>query len=215
MLVFTLMLLSFFSCISAKVNTTNLLLLGKVFYIDPGHGGLDPGTIYGNIYEKDINLEISFKLQKILESEGAIVYLTRYGDYDLSNNNAYLRKKSDLNNRAKIINASNADMYISIHLNSISSSKWKGAQVFYDDINPNNIVIAKIMQEQLREDLNTKRKIKEINNMLMNRKIIIPGILIEAGFLSNEDDRYLLRQQSYQFKICDSIKNGVLKYYYR
>ena len=64
--------------------------------------------------------------------------MTRYGDYDLSKNYTGSRKKSDLNNRAKIINTSKADIYISIHLNSISSSTWSGAQVFYDDVNDKN-----------------------------------------------------------------------------
>ena len=201
-----------FSFVGANKSEYNLELLGKVIYIDPGHGGADPGTVYKDIYEKDINLDICLKLQKVLESEGAIVYLTRYGDYDLSNN-SYSRKKSDLNNRAKIINASGADIYISIHLNSISSSTWKGAQVFYDDVNEKNIEIANLFQEQLKEDLKTKRKVKEIKTMLMNRKITIPGILIEVGFLSNPNDRYLLRQSDYQYKICDSIKKGLIKYF--
>ena len=201
-----------FNYINANKSEYNLELLGKVIYLDPGHGGADPGTVYKNIYEKDINLEICLKLQKILESEGAIVYLTRYGDYDLSNN-SYSRKKSDLNNRAKIINESGADMYISIHLNSIKSSTWKGAQVFYDDINENNKKIANIFQEQLKIDLKTPRKVKEISTMLMNRKITIPGILIEVGFLSNSNDRYLLRQNDYQYKICNSIRKGVIKYF--
>lgn len=198
--------------VSANKNEYNLELLGKVIYIDPGHGGLDPGTIYKDIYEKDINLEICLKLQKVLESEGAIVYLTRYGDYDLSNN-SYSRKKSDLNNRAKIINESGADMYISIHLNSITSSTWSGAQVFYDDVNKKNIEIAKLFQEQLKQDLKTTRQIKEISTMLMNRKIIIPGILIEVGFLSNHNDRYLLKQNEYQNKICNSIREALIKYF--
>lgn len=201
-----------FSFVGANKSEYNLELLGKVIYIDPGHGGKDPGTIYKDIYEKDINLEICLKLQKVLESEGAIVYLTRYGDYDLSNN-SYSRKKSDLNNRAKIINASGADIYISIHLNSISSSTWKGAQVFYDDINEKNIKIANLFQEQLKKDLKTNRDVKEIKTMLMNRKITVPGILIEAGFLSNPNDRYLLRQDDYQYKICNSIRKGLIKYF--
>ena len=201
-----------FNFVSANKVEYNLELLGKVIYIDPGHGGKDPGTIYKDIYEKDINLEICLKLQKVLEKEGAIVYLTRYGDYDLSNN-SHSRKKSDLNNRAKIINESGADIYISIHLNSINSSTWKGAQVFYDDVNEKNIEIANLFQEQLKEDLKTKRKVKEIKTMLMNRKITIPGILIEVGFLSNPNDRYLLRQSDYQYKICDSIKKGLIKYF--
>ena len=201
-----------FNFIKAKDTEYNLNLLGKVVYIDPGHGGLDPGTIYKDIYEKDINLEICLKLQKVLESEGAIVYLTRYGDYDLSNNSSS-RKKSDLNNRAKIINESGADIYISIHLNSINSSTWSGAQVFFDDINDKNQKIANIFQEQLKNDLKTTRKVKEITTMLMNRKITIPGILIEAGFLSNPNDRYLLRQSDYQYKICDSIRSALIKYF--
>lgn len=202
-----------FSFVNATTKQSDLILISKVIYIDPGHGGLDPGTVYKDIYEKDINLEICLKLKNALEEEGAIVYLTRYGDYDLSNNNAYSRKKSDLNNRAKIINASNADLYISIHLNSISSSTWSGAQVFYDDVNLKNKDLAILMQNQLKEDLNTKREVKEITTMLMNRKITIPGVLIEAGFLSNPNDRYLLQKSDYQYKVVESIKKGIIKYF--
>lgn len=203
--------ISIFSFIN--VNANEFPLLNKVIYIDPGHGGADPGTIYKDIYEKDINLELCNKLKDKLESLGAIVYMTRYGDYDLSNNYAISRKKSDLNNRAKIINNSKADIYISIHLNSISSSTWSGAQVFYDDVNEKNKVIAELIQNQLKEDLNTKRKIKELTNMLLNRKVTIPGILIEVGFLSNPNDRYLLQKQYYQKKVINSITIGVLKYF--
>lgn len=139
--------------------------------------------------------------------------MTRYGDYDLSNNNTTSRKKSDLNNRTKIINSSGADIYISIHLNSISSSTWRGAQVFYDDVNDKNYDIAILMQNQLKEDLKTTREVKEIKTMLMNRKITIPGVLIEVGFLSNPSDRYLLQNQEYQHKIANSIKKGIEKYF--
>ena len=203
-----------FIIIFSLINITknNLKLLNKIIYIDPGHGGLDPGTIYKNIYEKDINLSISKKLKKILEEEGAIVYLTRYDDYDLAINGALERKKSDLNNRAKIINKSKADMYVSIHLNSIESSTWSGAQVFYDDVNSNNKEIAEIMQKILKKKLKTNRKVKEINNMLMNRKITIPGVLIEVGFLSNPNERYLLQNTEYQYKICEAIKKGIENY---
>lgn len=212
-LLFIITLLSF-KVVEANIKESNLELLGKVIYIDPGHGGLDPGTVYKNIYEKDINLEICKKLQKKLEEEGAIVYMTRYGDYDLSKSYTGSRKKSDLNNRAKIINDSNADLYISIHLNSISSSTWSGAQVFYDDVNKNNYDLAILMQEQLKKDLKTNREVKEISTMLMNRKITIPGILIEVGFLSNPNDRYLLQKANYQYKIVESIKKGIIKYFY-
>lgn len=213
MYVFFVFFLTIGLCSFINVNANSFQLLNKVIYIDAGHGGADPGSVYKNIYEKDINLEICKKLKKELESLGAIVYMTRDGDYDLSNNYAVSRKKSDLNNRAKIINKSKADMYISIHLNSISSSTWNGAQVFYDDVNKNNKKIAELMQQQLKKDLKTKRKVKELTNMLLNRKVIIPGILIEAGFLSNPNDRYLLQNNNYQLKLVKSITKGILIYY--
>ena len=89
------LLMLFFLCLFSYgiVNALNLPLLGKVIYIDPGHGGRDPGAISGGVYEETINLEISLKLQEVLEKNGAIVYLTRYGDYDLSVKNAISRKK--------------------------------------------------------------------------------------------------------------------------
>lgn len=215
--IYSLFLIIIFICtisfVNAGTNSSNLLLLGKVIYLDAGHGGPDPGTIYKNIYEKDINLSIVKKLQLILEEEGAIVYLTRYGDYDLSKNYTGSRKKSDLNNRAKIINESKADLYISIHLNSISSSTWSGAQVFYDDVNEKNYDLAILMQKQLKADLKTNREVKEISTMLMNRKITVPGLLIEVGFLSNPNDRYKLQQSDYQYKIAESIKKGIIKYF--
>lgn len=201
-----------FSFVRATNNKSNLRLIGKVIYLDPGHGGPDPGTIYKNIYEKDINLEICKKLQEVLEEEGAIVYLTRYGDYDLSRNNSPTRKKSDLNNRAKIINKSSANIYLSIHLNSLQSTSWRGAQVFYDDVNEKNLEIANLIQKQLKEDLKTTREVKEITNILMNRKITIPGVLIEVGFLSNPYDRYNLRQNDYQYKLVNSIKKAIIEY---
>ena len=209
--IFFILFVSIFGFINTKAN--ELPLLGKIIYIDPGHGGTDPGSIYKDIYEKDINLQICLKLQEDLGKLGAIVYLTRYDDYDLGAPNALSRKKSDLNNRVRLINDSNADMYISIHLNSTNSKTWHGAQVFYDDVNEQNKIIATIMQNQLKEDLNTDREIDEISTMLLNRKVTIPGVLIEVGFLSNDNERYLLRQDSYQSKISTSIVNGIMKYF--
>ena len=196
-----------------KIKATSLPLFGRTFYIDAGHGGLDPGSIYKDIYEKDINLDICFAIKEQLESLGATVYMTRYGDYDLSYMRTGARKRSDLNNRAKIINDSGADMYISIHLNSVSSTTWHGAQVFYDDVNSKNVEIAKLFQAYFKKNLNTKREVKEIKTMLLNRKITIPGVLIEIGFLSNANDRYLLRQKWYHKRIAKNISDVLINYY--
>ena len=137
-LILFLFVFSLFTVGYVGAKTNDLSLLGKVIYLDPGHGGLDPGAIYKDIEEADINLKIAQKTSKLLEQYGAIVYLTRYGDYDLSVPNTINRKRSDLSRRGNIINRSNCDLYLSIHLNAESSNTWKGAQMFYDNINPNN-----------------------------------------------------------------------------
>ena len=119
--------------LSNRVVFASLPLIGKVIVLDSGHGGLDPGTMYKNIYEKDINLAIVLELEKELSRLGASVILTRSGDYDLSKPNAYMRKKSDFDNRIKIINESKANYYFSIHLNYLEDSSYFGPQVFYNN----------------------------------------------------------------------------------
>ena len=101
--------------------------------------------------EKDINLSISKILEDRLTKMGAIVYLTRYGDYDLAVNNTINRKRSDLSRRGNIINRSMCDLFVSIHLNAESTGIWRGAQVFYDDNNDNNKVFAKILQDNFKK----------------------------------------------------------------
>ena len=203
--------LCLFSC--GLVRASNLSLLGKVIYIDVGHGGKDPGAIVGELKEADLNLQISFKLQKMLERQGAVVYLTRYGDYDLSSNNVSLRKRSDLTNRAKIINSSDCDMYISVHLNADTSNTWKGAQIFYNNKNTENEKIAKILQNQLKEDLNTDRDYKKLTNQYMYKLISVKGVLAEVGFITNPNERNLLKQKDYQYKIANSLTKGIIKYF--
>ncbi|MDO5795050.1 MAG: N-acetylmuramoyl-L-alanine amidase, partial [Turicibacter sp.] len=79
----------------------------KVIVIDAGHGGSDPGSIKGDILEKDINLKISFQLKRQLEKKGYRVVMTRQEDLSLS-----------LSQRAKLANQSKGDLLVSIHQNS-------------------------------------------------------------------------------------------------
>lgn len=195
-----------------EAGTNELPLLGKVIYLDPGHGGLDPGAMYKNIKEKNINLQISKNLEKRLTKLGAIVYLTRYDDYDLSVNNTINRKRSDLSRRGNIINKSDCDLFLSIHLNAENTGIWKGAQTFYNTNNKENKKIAELLQQQFKEDLNSKRKAKNKNDLYLQKRINRPGVLIEVGFLSNASERYLLKQEKYQDKVTLSIANALLKY---
>ena len=186
-------------------------LTGKTIVIDVGHGLEDSGANVGKIYEKDINLQISLFLEKELGSKGANVILTREGDYDLSAPNARFRKKSDFDNRIKLINTSNADIYLSIHLNYLSDSRYSGPQVFYNNDNKN---LAEKIQKSLNAFTKSERDVKQIpKSTYMYSKLKIPGVLIECGFLSNAKERSLLTNEDYQKKIANAICEGVLEYY--
>lgn len=200
-------------CAIGFVRAIDVPLFGKVIYLDPGHGGLDPGAIYKDLKESDINLSISKKLQVELEKLGAIVYLTREGDYDLAVPNTINRKRSDLSRRGNLINKSECDLYLSIHLNAETSSTWRGGQVFYDDINEKNQLLAKIIQDEFRKSLYSRRKIKEITDMYLSKRVKVPGVLLEIGYISNPNDRYLLKQDSYQKKVSKTIINALIKYF--
>lgn len=213
----TLMMVMFFVCVFcfSKVNAIvkDYSLVGKVIYLDAGHGGVDSGAVSKYIIEKDMNLILVKKLEEKLVSKGAIVFLTRDGDYDLAGS-AVNRKRSDLYKRAILINESGCDMYISIHLNSTTSSKWNGIQIFYDDIVVDNKTIAETITNALSKNMSNVREYKEANDYYMYSKIKIPGVLIEAGFVSNANDNYKLRQTEYQDKLMNNVVSGIEEYFW-
>lgn len=210
---FVKIILLFLFCLiflSKEVVFASLPLSGKVIVLDPGHGGLDPGSMYQDIYEKDINLAISLKLEKELIRLGASVILIRNGDYDLSKPNAYMRKKSDFDNRIKIINQKNVDYYFSIHLNYLLDSRYYGPQVFYNTKKENNKKIAEQIQDSLNKELKTSREVKKIpSKTYMYGKLTTDGVLIECGFLSNAYERNLLIKESYQKKFAKILANAI------
>lgn len=195
------------------VKADDGVLYGKCIYLDPGHGGLDPGATYAGVKEEDINLAIAFKLKEKLEDDGAVVYLTRDGDYDLAPAGSKERKRADLYRRSVLINNSGCDMYLSLHLNATTSTSWYGAQVFYDDINSQNIKLAEIMQKQLKADLKTTRKYKEVKDGYLYRRVKVPGVLVEMGFLSNSYERSKLKTDNYQALIASSIEKAIKTYF--
>lgn len=186
-------------------------LIGKVIILDAGHGGVDAGTSVNGIKEKDINLSIVLKLKKELIKQGVDVLLVRDGDYDLSEPNAKRRKKSDFDNRINLINNSKADLYLSIHINYLNDGKYYGAQTFYTE---ENIKLANIIQKEFIDNLKSPMKEKKLSNdIYMYKQLEIPGVLIECGFLSNKNERYLLQSNDYQSKIVSAIVEALIKYY--
>nr|WP_275695602.1 N-acetylmuramoyl-L-alanine amidase CwlD [Fredinandcohnia sp. SECRCQ15] len=198
-------------------NSWNLPLSGKIIIIDPGHGGVDGGADNGDIQEKDIALSISLKLRDYLQQQGALVQMIRENDVDLASKGTkgYSRRKTeDLKKRVQIINDSEADLFISVHLNAIPSPKWRGAQTFYFGSYKENEAVAKYIQDELRNNLgNTTRQAKSINSVYLLKSSKKPGALVEVGFLSNPDEKALLVQDKYQDKLAASIYTGISRYF--
>lgn len=193
-------------------SNNGLPFIGKTFYLDPGHGGVDPGAVYKDVKESDINLIFAKKIGEYIEKLGGTVFYTRDGNFDLSSTTMN-RKKSDLSNRIKIINDSKVDMYLSIHVNSENSNSWYGSQIFYTIKNADNIEIATSIQKKLKESNISKREISIIKNTYMYDKILIPGVLIETGFLSNYSDRKKLQDTNFISKFSENIVIGIAEYF--
>ncbi len=193
------------------ISAQSLPLQDTIIMVDPGHGGRDSGTYYGEIYEKDINLEISKQLEQTLTEKGAIVYMTRKRDIDLSSIYDSAKKRGDLYRRLLMIKEKKCDLYISIHINWYQNSSLKGAEVLYNPINENNKKLASSIKNQFKENLNSNRTIKT-TDLYMYRNTTTPGVLVECGYLSNPEERKLLQEKKYQKKLADSITQGIINY---
>lgn len=203
---------SIFAVQNANASINELPLFGRVIYVDPGHGGRDPGAMYGTFMEKDLVLEISKVLEEKLTSQGAIVFMTRDTDEDLSSKWDPRKKRGDLYRRILLYKKNNAEMYLSIHLNSSVDSSDHGIEVLYNKINKNNKILGTILINNFDKDFKNVRELIT-TNLYMYKNTTVPGVLIECGFLSNSDDRYNLKKKSYQERLATTITNAVVEYF--
>jgi len=193
-------------------------LSGKKIALDPGHGGPDGGaSSKQGLIEKDVTLAITLYLRDYLQQAGALVVMTREDDTDLAKpetKGLSKRKTEDLINRADFIVNQQADLFLSIHLNSIPSAKWSGAQTFYYPNHPDNKRIAELIQSEFKRNLaNTDRVAKTVDSVYLLKTLKIPSALVEVGFLSNPEEAKLLANSTYQKKLAASIYQAVLRYY--
>ena len=125
------------------------------------------------------------------------------------------QKKSDLQVRKSDIEKYKANIFISIHMNKFEQSKYRGAQVFYDDDSEENRALAESIQKSLKDflnDGNTRAAKATGDSIFVLRDNKIPSALIECGFLSNTDEANLLKTPEYQKKVAEGIYIGILKY---
>jgi len=195
----------------------SLPLSGKTILLDAGHGGPDGGAVSrSGAIEKDLNLAIVLYLRDYLQQSGALVTLTREGDYDLAkpDTKGYSKRKTeDLLRRADQIGEVKPDLTLSIHMNSIPSPKWSGAQTFYYSGNAEGKRLADDIQTEIRVALeNTDRIAKTNDTVYLLKTSKMPTALVEVGFLSHPGEARLLADEAYQKKVAAAVYRGVLRY---
>lgn len=194
------------------------------FVIDAGHGGEDAGAVAPDgTLEKDLNLEISKMLKCIFELNGNRVVLTREKDtllYDhYKDLEDYTGKKKvyDLKNRLKIAEEKENSIYVGIHMNKFSQSQYSGLQVYYSQENELSREIATSVKDTVKSNLqpSNNRQIKPSSGgIYILDRAKIPSVLIECGFLSNEDELALLKSEDYKKALAINLFVALVKFGY-
>ena len=194
-------------------------LQNKTIIIDAGHGGIDGGTSASDgTVVKDLNLQISLKINEILKSMGIKTAMTRTDDASLNDQNASTirqKKVSDIKNRLAIINETDDAVFVSIHQNHFSQEKYSGAQVFYSKNNPQSQVLAEKIRFQLISVLqpeNTREIKPSGSEIYLLHHAKVPAVMVECGFLSNYNETQLLKDEKYQRKLAFTVAMGIFDF---
>jgi len=187
-----------------------------IFILDAGHGGMDGGAVSADgTLEKDLNLSIAKYLDTLLRSAGVKTILTRTKDEMLSLGDSKKRKMQDLRARLNIAIANPNAVFVSIHMNNFTQSKYSGLQVYYSPNAASSETLAVTVQNFAKHYLqpHNERLCKEATSAiyLMNR-MENTGVLIECGFLSNENEAKLLKTPAYQKQLAFTIACALLEY---
>ncbi len=185
---------------------------GKKITLDAGHGGSDPGAIGANgTREKDVTLKITKKVQELLKKKGAKVSMTRTDDRDVYGPNA--SDVQELQARVNVAEENNADVFISIHINSSTNKKVGGFSSYYYPKTNNDARLAQAVQDRLvksfgLDDLGIRKA-----NFYVNKRSSMPSTLLELGFISNAKEEKLMKSNWYINKLAKSIAEGIEDYF--
>ena len=190
----------------------------RVIIIDAGHGGEDSGAIGADgTLEKDLNLQIAMTIGEELKTRGYSVVYTRTEDkmlYLPEENIKGMRKISDLKNRCKLTEQYEECILISVHMNSYGASKYSGLQVYYADANQESQLLARKIQAAVRRDVQNgnTRQVKSGNSLYLLENAKGTAVIVECGFLSNDEECKKLSEKEYQKQLSFSIICGIIEY---
>lgn len=193
-------------------------LYSPVVVIDAGHGGEDGGTVGVNgVFEKDINLSVALALDKALKDMGVTTLLTRDEDillYDRNSDHKGQKKAQDLAARRKIAEECENAIFVSIHMNSFPEEKYKGLQVYYSENNESSLALAKKIQDMISKELqpDNTRQCKSGKSIYLMERLSCPAVLIECGFLSNNEECANLSDEGYQKELTALLARAIYEH---
>lgn len=207
--------LVFFQHIKADTVNSYVSFNKPTVIIDGGHGGKDGGAVsVTGTLEKDINLSIAHKLERLLNANGFDTLMTRTTDNEVSDNEE-IKKHDELKNRVDIFNSSADNIVISIHQNKFTQEQYSGTQIFYSQNNSKSEILAENIKNSVVSLIqnDNKRECKKAGSeifILDNSNV--PTVLVECGFLSNYQEANSLDSEEYQNKLTYCIFLGIQEF---
>jgi len=196
------------------IQTMSWVLAGKTVVVDPGHGGEDAGASGSTgTMEKDITLSTAKRLAALLDHAGAEAILTRQVDEDLRAPGDKFRKRYDLEKRVALAVENDADVFISIHLNSFGGRREHGAQTFSQIGSEESWLLNQCIQAELVRLLKNTNRVSMHGDYYVTRQLNMPAVIVEIGFLSNPVEERLMLDPLYQDKVAWAIYSGLVKYF--
>ena len=171
-------------------------LSGYHFIIDPGHGGKDSGAVRSEVYEKTLTLSTAKKVEEQLRDKGASVTMTRTDDTFIP-----------VEERVQLSNSTTANAFISLHYNTFKDQSIRGIDTFYNNVDETQKLAETIQSSLVNHVEFTNRGAKQASYQVL-RENEQPALLIELGFISNSEERKLVRTDTYQEKAAKGIVSG-------
>ncbi|MBO8126476.1 MAG: N-acetylmuramoyl-L-alanine amidase [Firmicutes bacterium] len=192
------------------------IVSGKIIYIDPGHGGRDPGCVSPQgLTEKELVLDIAIRLKNLFLRSAMDARLTREDDSevlppDWDGSGGW--KRPELTHRVEQANQGKGKIFLSIHANSFLEPVWSGAQTFYYPGREDSRMLAVSIQNMLVTKLGPNRRKAKPGEFWVLGKVDMPAAMVEVGFLSNPREADLLATGEYRQKVAEAIFEGVVQY---
>lgn len=190
-------------------------LEGMVIAVDAGHGGYDGGAVgrVSGTLEKELNLDVARRVERLLSEQGAQVVMTRTEDYALCDEDPPIRKKlQDMQRRAAIIREAGAQMVLSIHMNEYAGRSESGPQVFFREDCPAGRLLAGALQEAMNTALAPSRPRSALGGDYYILTLGVPSALVECGFLSNRQEEAMLLTEDYRERVAQAVAQGVVNW---